>query len=391
MPSVQPRWTVLVWIAGDNNLDSFGLSDLGEMKEAGSTEDVAIVAQFDRMGDSGTRRYYLRKGTKLEDDVVEELGETNTGDPAVAIDFFETDIYARAAARGITVERRAEPSETTVPRERVREIASSGLRKALFSTTVDEAMCTRGIAYDDTARDFLDNAELKRVLSKVVEGTGRQIDILGFDACLMNLVEVAYELRGPVDYIVGSEEVEPGDGWPYNAVIGGLVASPQTAPANVAANLVKAYVDSYGGDESVTQAALDLSRVAVTAKAVDDLAVACIAELDTAEGYTAFSKALKNAQRFHTKDFADLGDVCSRLADDSAPARVKGAAQGVIDSLTGDSPLVIAAGKNGPGVERATGTAVYFPIVGDVQVAYDRLEFAQDTQWNGLISKYNAV
>lgn len=415
MPSVQPRWTVLVWIAGDNNLDSFGLSDLGEMKEAGSTDDVAVVAQFDRMGDSGTRRYYLRKGTSLEDDVVEELGETNTGDPAVAIDFFtwgmkrwpsehvlaviwnhgsgidETDIYARAAARGMTVERRAEPTETTVPRERIREIASNGLRKSLFSTTVDEAMSTRGIAYDDAARDFLDNAELKRVLSEVVEQTGRQIDILGFDACLMNLVEIAYELRGPVDYIVGSEELEPGDGWPYNAVIGALVASPETAPADIAASLVKAYVDSYGGDESVTQAALDLSKVEGTAKAVDELAVACIAELDTAEGYTAFSKAMKNAQRFHTKDFADLGDICTRLADDSAPTRVKEAAQGVIDSLTGGSPLILAAGKNGPGVERATGTAVYFPIVGDVQVAYDRLQFAQDTQWNGLISKYNAV
>jgi hypothetical protein len=252
-------------------------------------------------------------------------------------------------------------------------------------------MCTRGIAYDDAARDFLDNAELKRVLCEVVEQTGRRIDVLGFDACLMNLVEVAYELRGPVDYMVGSEEVEPGDGWPYNAVIGGLVAAPQTAPADVAVNLVKAYVDSYGGDESVTQAALDLSKVAGAAKAVDELAVACIEGLDTAEGYTSFSKALKNAQRFHTKDFADLGDVCSRLADDSAPAPVKEAAKGVIDALSGDSPLIIATGKNGPGVERATGTAVYFPIVGDVQVAYDRLEFAKDTQWNGLISKYNAV
>jgi hypothetical protein len=141
----------------------------------------------------------------------------------------------------------------------------------------------------------------------------------------------------------------------------------------------------------VTQAALDLSKVAGTAKAVEELAVACIAELDTAEGYTAFSKAMKNAQRFHTKDFADLGDICTRLADDSAPTRVKDAAQGVIDSLTGESPLVIAAGKNGPGVERATGTAVYFPIVGDVQVAYDRLEFAHATQWDELISKYNAV
>lgn len=415
MPSVQTKWTVLVWIAGDNNLDSFGLSDLNEMKKAGSSDDVAIAAQFDRMGDTGTRRYYLRKGTTLEDDVVEELGETNTGDPAVAIDFFtwgmerwpsdhvlavlwnhgsgidETDIYERAVARGINVERRAQPDNSTVPRGRIREIAASGMRRSLFSTTVDKAMCDRGIAYDDSARDFLDNAELKRVLTEVVENTGRQVDIVGFDACLMNLVEVAYELREPVGHIVGSEEVEPGDGWPYDAAIGALAASPDAEPREVAANLVQAYVDSYGGDESVTQAALDLSRVSETAKAVDALAAACISALDTAPGYTAFTKAIKNAQRFHTKDFADLGDICTRLGDDTAPDEVRDAAQGVLDSLTGASPLIIKAGKNGPGVDRATGTAVYFPVVGDVQVAYDRLDFARDTRWDELIAKYNAV
>jgi hypothetical protein len=415
MASVQTQWTVLVWIAGDNNLDSFGLSDLNEMKAAGSNDDVAIVAQFDRMGDSGTRRYFLRKGTRLEDDVIEELGETNTGDPAVAIDFFtwgmnrwpsdhvlavlwnhgsgidETDIYARAVARGIDVKRRAEPDDSTVPRERIREMAASRMRRSLFRTTVDTAMCDRGIAYDDAARDFLDNAELKRVLSEVVNATGRRIDIVGFDACLMNLLEVAYELREPVDHIVGSEEVEPGDGWPYDAIVGQLVASPEAEPRDVAANLVQAYVDSYGGDESVTQSALDLSKAAATAKTVDALAAACISALDTAQGYTAVSKALKNAQRFHTKDFADLGDICARLSDDAAPDEVRDAALAVLDSLTGASPLVFKAGKNGPGVDRATGAAVYFPVVGDVQVAYDQLEFARDTRWEELIAKYNAV
>ena len=28
------KWTVLAWIAGDNNLDSYGLSDINEMKGA---------------------------------------------------------------------------------------------------------------------------------------------------------------------------------------------------------------------------------------------------------------------------------------------------------------------------------------------------------------------
>jgi hypothetical protein len=63
----------------------------------------------------------------------------------------------------------------------VRSIASSGYRRALFSTTVDAAVSdaavsdaaeggVRGIAYDDAARDFLDNRELARVLKEVSAG-----------------------------------------------------------------------------------------------------------------------------------------------------------------------------------------------------------------------------
>jgi hypothetical protein len=40
-------------------------------------------------------------------------------------------------------------------------------------------------------------------------------------------------------------------------------------------------------------------------------------------------------------------------------------------------------------VEGATGTAVYFPIVGDVQVAYDELDFGRDTAWGNLIARYS--
>jgi hypothetical protein len=32
---------------------------------------------------------------------------------------------------------------------------------------------------------------------------------------------------------------------------------------------------------------------------------------------------------------------------------------------------------------------VYFPIVGDVQVAYDELDFGRDTAWGNLIARYS--
>ena len=81
-------WTVMVYLAGDNDLDSAGVVDLDEMKQVGSGDQLNIVAQFDRAGkSSATKRYLLRKGTTLAKDVVATLGETNMGDPEVLQDF----------------------------------------------------------------------------------------------------------------------------------------------------------------------------------------------------------------------------------------------------------------------------------------------------------------
>ena len=401
------RWTVLAWIAGDNNLDSYGLSDIKEMKRVGSTKDVDVAVQFDRRGNGKTYRYHLRKGTTLASDVVQELGETDCGDPAVAIDFFtwgmqqfpsqkvlaviwnhgsgidEADVYARAKDRGIRIERHGRPGANTRPRSQARAIATSKLGRAIFSTTLDSAIRLRAIAYDDTNRDFLDNAELKRVLAQVVKKAKRPIDVLGFDACLMNMVEVAYQLHGLVGHIVASEAVEPGDGWPYEQVIGELAAKPSADGAAVARAIVKRYLASYPASEEVTDSAVDVSRVQVLAQAVDNLAVACIPTLQAPAEADVFGRSVRTAQ-----DYVDLGALCNQLIARSPRPAVQQAAQQVLTDLQGPQPFVIAEGHKGKTVAGATGTAIYFPLVGDVTVNYGKLDFAKSTRWGQLISAY---
>jgi hypothetical protein len=89
----------MVWMAGDNNLEEFGDKDIAEMKRVGSNDDINVVVQLDRMQDDNTRRYFVRAGGQADDDVVAELGETNTGDPLVATDFFRWAI--RNACRSV--------------------------------------------------------------------------------------------------------------------------------------------------------------------------------------------------------------------------------------------------------------------------------------------------
>ncbi len=408
------KWTVMVWIAGDNNLQDAGEQDISEMKQVGSTPDIDIVAQFDRMADQNTRRYYLKKGTTVQADQVQSLGPTNTGDPAVASDFFiwgmnnhpadhylavlwnhgsgidETDVYNRARSLGLSVERKPRRGAGVVTPSHARSIVSGPHRHALFSTTIDAAIARRGIAYDDTARDFLDNAELKNVLKRVKDATGRKIDIVGFDACLMNMVEIGYQLRQFADYSVGSEQTEPNEGWPYNTVLADLAASPTISAEQLGATIVKRYVASYESGD-VTQSLLNLGRSAGIAKEVDALAKALKTAIKKPADYAAVSKSVRGAQHYELADFLDLIDLCKQFKQRVSAKAVKDAAAATIAALSGPTPFIAAERHKGAGVARSNGTSIYFPAVGDVSVAYARLDFAKATAWGQFIKAFQSA
>jgi hypothetical protein len=396
-------------MAGDKDLERFALEDLEEMKRVGSTDAVNIVAQVDRMSDDRTRRYFIRRDTALGEDVIGQLGETNTGDPAVAIDFFtwgvrrfpservffviwnhgsgidESDVYARAAAEDVAIERHAGPGgRKVIPRANVRTMLARRHRRALFSTTVDQAMADRGIAYDDTSRDFLDNAELKRVLAEVTRASGRRIDLLGFDACLMNMLEVAYQLRPSADFIAGSEQVEPGDGWPYDRVLRALTARPEMTARELGSAIVSEYVASYG-DDSVTQSVLDVARADACASAVDALAAALIPALKTASEYQAVSRALAATLRFEIADFADLASLCTEVASRSRNAAVKDAAADVLETISGPEGIVTTEAHTGEAMAAARGVSIYAPRLAPART-YARLDFARKTRWDEFLA-----
>jgi hypothetical protein len=404
------KWTVMVWMAGDNNLESFGEKDLAEMKRVGSNDAINVIVQFDSMKDDHTRRYEVKRGGDANADIVQSLGETNTGDPLVAIDFFrwaitqypaerllgviwnhgsgidDTDIYARSSPRGISPGRPAADGNGSDPSV-VRRALSSRHRRAIFSTTVAQATQDRAIAFDDTSRDFLDNVELKRVLAEVKRQTGRTFDVLGFDACLMNMIEVAYQLKGTSQVVVGSEEIEPGEGWPYDRVLETLAASPTMTGSELGPRIVESYVESYRNG-NVTQSAFDLAHLDGAAGSVDAFAKALIKAIKDATEYTAVAKALNATQRFDTADFVDLGHFCQEVSKRSKSAPVKAAAKATIDSLTASGGFVLAERHRGTTVGHASGAAIYFPR-GPINKAYSRLDFAKATGWRAFLDAFH--
>jgi len=61
---IKKPWTIMVYMAGDNNLEPDGVQELKEMKKVGSTNKVNIIAHFNRATGHVAKRYFLRKGSR---------------------------------------------------------------------------------------------------------------------------------------------------------------------------------------------------------------------------------------------------------------------------------------------------------------------------------------
>jgi hypothetical protein len=413
------QWTIMVYLAGDNNLDGAGVTDLQEMKQVGSNAAMNIVCQFDREGAKGTtKRYYVTKGGSVEKDVVQKLGETNTGDPKVLADFIawsakkypaqhylfvlwnhgsgwdDTNIYKAArgalklgitrkgASVGATRGSRTPAAASSVALGQLRTISNKRFRRALFSSTIETAIKARAIAFDDNAKDFLDSVEMKHVLSGAKKLFGQKIDILGMDACLMNMAEVAYQVRDSCAITVGSEEVEPGDGWPYHKILGALAAKPKMAPSELAKVIVREYIRSYGPSEAVTQSALDLAKIAALSKALDALAVR-LKDVSATE-MTNIAAARAQVQSYDTPDYVDLIDLCSLLK-----ARIPLLGRHTDDVVAQAQAAIIANGAKGASVRNSNGASIYFPTKG-ISTLYAKLDFAKSARWDEFLAAYQS-
>lgn len=406
MANSTKKWTVMVYLAGDNNLDYNGVVDLKEMKKTGSTPEVNVIAQFDRAGEGAqTRRFYLQKGTSLDSDALQSLGETNTGSPEALIDFIhwgvtdypaehymlvlwnhgqgwdDTDIYA--GERGADARLRR----------------TSRIRHSFFRTSVvhaakiaaDDSMVARAILLDDDAKDFIDNLEMKRVLEAARKSIGRKLDIVGMDACLMSMAEVVYQMRDSVLYTVGSEQTEPLDGWPYDTILDGLSKKPDVTPADLGRLIVQNYVSSYkGSGEAVTQSACDLSASAAFAGAVKKLAASLKAGLANGPTLAAISGVRNRVQEYDVADNVDLYDLCRLVSAAAVPKTIKNACEQVIAAVQESSGMVIASGCYGAQVKGSNGIAIYFPTR-MVSPLYSGLDFAKKTGWGAFLKKYIAV
>jgi len=249
------EWTFMVYIASDDDmLENTALEDFKEMASVSPTEAVNIVVQMDRIPgyansyDNWTdcRRFLITQGlTPTDGNEVMNLGEVNMGDPSTLADF-------------------AKWAVSNYPAEKYALVISS------------HGKGWEGCCWDKTSdNDNINLAELRSALGEISGFTGQPLNILGFDACLMGTVEVAYEIHEFASVMVASEQFEPASGWPYDTILTELTADPDMDAASLATIIVDKYYQD-GESKGYTMSAIDLTRIGVVASNLNDLAQALL-------------------------------------------------------------------------------------------------------------------
>lgn len=361
------KWTVAVHLAGDNNLYSAALDDVNEM-EAGlamnpaAAEMLDIIVLFDGSprGDSKILRIKPDPGPvnrNIISEVIDDKGavipaskEVDTGDPAVLnafVDFLTKNFPAEHTSISIWNHGSGIFRAGQNP-------AGGSFMETIGGTQPARGVSSKSFAVDDSGGE-MHLKDLNPALAIANRNLGKKVDIFGFDTCLMQHVETAYQMKGQANILVASEQLEPGDGWDYEHYIGALAKNPGMSPTELATVMVDTYKASYspGGSQygrDVTLAALDINAVAdVFVPALNAFAAELKAGLPANKA--AIDAARNKTQVFYNRDAADFGDFMRKFAG----ART-GAA--VVDAM---NKIVIREGHVGSGVAGATGVQVYFP------------------------------
>lgn len=430
------RWTLLVYIAGDNDLDAEAVADVKEMLKAGTGPEVSVVVQIDRSRRAHTRRHVVpeKAGTTYDDALrtAQVLPEINTGDPKTLADFLAWGRTAFPADRLCLVvwnhgwgwkpfdleeTARAAPG-VPLPDARIVSLEATNrrtfrallpFRHALFrhGGPLREALHLISYVGEDhrtglPRADALDTRELARALSGGL-GEGRSLDLLGFDACLMAGLEIAYELRPYARVLVGSEEDEPGEGWPYDAILRELRESPQMTAERFAAAIAKAFIgraitieagrgDNTDRDTAYTQSAVRTAQLEELARATARLGGALTAIVAKEE--LAVRGLVQGVQRMPgDHQFADLGHFAKLVERHIRSKKAKSAAADLIDALR---KAVLFSGHVGHSVRRTSGLTVYLPTdttdFRSYRLSYSGLAFARNhPEWLAFLDALHAA
>ncbi len=362
-------WTILVYMAADNGLNVNAIEDINEMEAADFGSNVNVVVQIDESVNSetpGARRYKIRHDDMLNhisSPVVRDLGEIDSGDYHNIIDFAKWGFDKYSSTHKMLV------------------LWSHG--NSWYKENNSKWICT-----DATSHSAIEvwNGELKAAISSIPK-----VDILLFDACSMQSIEVLNEVYRNCDYVIGSEYLVPVHGFPYTEILNSIHGN--TTPSALAALIPSLYVNSYNPWQSQNQS--------------NDMTKASCSYADCSNFNTLRDaiNSFSNVWKTQANLLVPIRNSCVTFNDLDADIdlheylnKIKNSA--IDPGLTNDASEVLfmfdevyPVQYNNYNDNSIGYTTIWFPITPDVFGGlwqhYGYLDFAE-TSWSAFLNSYNS-
>jgi hypothetical protein len=379
---VVKSWTLMFYLDGDNDLNDTYPPIVNQLEAEADNSNVQVVALWDRIESNNSAYYQIQ-----HDDDLNKLanyaanvnywsqGELNTGTSQTLVNFVN---WARI----------------NYPAQHYALILSdhgSGVTGGMIDYSTSSGPC---MGNDNKAHDCLTVKETGTALASITNNGTNKIDVLYMDACLMGMIEDAYQVRNYVDYYVGSENLQWSYADPYSPYVSGVTVS--TTPAQLASLFSTSYANAAsGGNKAYTISAADISQLSSLVTATNNLAQLLNSHMNTfSNTLTSIRSAVQrfdNAEPINvinsSDQYIDLYHFAQLVKANITDNDIKTAALAVMTAV--DDNFIINEHhqtKSGTTVGNSHGVSIFFPATPSSFYNGNNLDFAGDTNWLGSTS-----
>lgn len=418
------EWTFIVYVAADNDLRGFAGNNIRQMASVGSNHNINILVHLDiriTPQNKTTRRYYIDKGKIIYVNANDPLtARMDSGDPETlisackwGIENFPAKKYALVLWNHGTGALNPETKQVIHPHElffynpatnKMELDRSIGFFDFINAKSAQYIIDDRGICWDDSTGNYLNDQKVDYALKYVQKNymNGGKFDLIAFDACLMAMIEITNLFKPYARYMVASQEVVLGTGFPYDLMLAPFEKSCPDAPT-LATLMLQAFKQKYTTiTNDFTLSAIDLEKTAAledTIYTIASLLCKCIAVQsgNSVKNAVALARQKKSITHFHEPSYVDLHhlltNICTQIKDfqlintEYEPLKQDlwcALERGM--QLIRDCVFTNITGKNLPG---AQGISIYFPEH-RLHNSYAKSAFAKSNRWLDFIQQFLA-
>lgn len=368
------QWNILNYIEGDNNIGNYAWHNINEMKKIGSTNKINLMVQLDEPKNKKTWRLHVVKKKLVDAGSLDvDMGKNPEKE------LKEATLWAHTCC----------PSDYTM-------IILWNHGNGILDEPKNHEL--RGILYDYTNHTFMNNQQLTHALSYITKTVlGKKIEILGMDACLMSMVEVAYQVKQHAQLLIASESLELAPGWDYAHFLNSLNKTQERlTPRTVALHVVSSFARLNRSRTShYTLSVVELSTITALKNALNSFVAATYEcqKINPAHTVSLIQQARDHSIEFEKGKYIDLYSFLDHLKRSiKRSAQTKNAlfmslTKTVENCLLQLSKSVIIS-RIGPALSGTGGLSIYFPRQ-PIHHSYEKTKFAQDTQWLSFINFYH--